>query len=325
MTADGDYLAHVPDMLQAMSGARKVTFVNAGLRGFVTFWAAFRVADLIVPHAPNLVMIEFSHNDVTGDALEYTARGLDAIVRHIRAAAPACEFVFVYLAQPGYARSGPTPAMTIYELVADRDGIASIDAATFVEALVERGDATWTEGERALTRDGIHYAPFAREAVGRPFAAALRRVLDASTEAAASVTPAADPFLRDLARYPASTFQREGAWATGAPLNHATRNADAYGNGDDIVITDEPGASIAVSFVGTFALFWFTGYGAIDITLTRDGHPPLPGSAENYDVNNWECIMTMHHPQPVQTRAIVRVRSGTIALGDVFIAGRRSD
>ena len=175
-TLAGAYLDRLPAALRAAHGRARVAIVNRGRKGCMTLGAAFRVADDVLPHAPDLVIIEFAHNDVTQDVLDYIPSALEGIIAQIRAAAPACEFVFVYLALHGTAAGGPTPAIEAYENIADHYGIPSIDLAALSEDLVARGQAIWFGDEtRALTVDGIHHGPAAAGLLGDPFARGVSR------------------------------------------------------------------------------------------------------------------------------------------------------
>ena len=184
MTLFGQYLAGLPERLAAATDGAPIRLVNCGFRGFFTFAGAFRVIDAVLPHAPDLVLIEFAHNDAERDALDAIPAALDGIVAQVRAGNPDCEFAFVYLAPPGAAAAGPSPAMLAYERVADYYGYPSFDLAGLSEQLVAGGRASWTEAAGgpgpALTSDGIHHTAAVAELLGEPFAAAFVELLRAS-------------------------------------------------------------------------------------------------------------------------------------------------
>jgi lysophospholipase L1-like esterase len=317
MTAYGEYLHHAADALRAVPGAGSVTFVNAGMRGYVTLNAPFRVRDAVVAHAPDLVLIEFAHNDTAPLALEAIRSVLLGMMAQLWSAGP-CEFAFVYLAPRDRAADGPTEAMVRYEAVADEFGIASIDCATFVEGLVRAGTVTWTDGARALTRDGTHYAEIARDAVGRPFAAALVALVDASSGPERdTIPPLVSPFAHTALR-PAHAFAEAGeAWAVCPPLDHAGRIAEAYAD-ERVLANLVAGASFRIPLAGTLLFGWISGTGTVDIT----GTPPfLPIS---YDFDNptfWRSCLFAAAGSTTRGEVIVTVRAGTAIFGDLNVAG----
>ncbi len=317
MTAYGEYLHHAADALRAVPGAGEVTFVNAGMRGYVTLNAPFRVQDAVAAHAPDLVLIEFAHNDTAPLALEAIRSVLLGMMAQLWSAGP-CEFAFVYLAPRDRAAAGPTDAMLRYEDVADEFGIASIDCATFVESLARAGEITWVDGERAITRDGTHYSTLARDVVGRPFADALVALVDASTGPERDMFPElTSPFARTGLR-PAHAFASEGAeWAVCPPLDHDNRIAEAYADGR-VLANRVAGATFRVPIEGTLLFGWISGTGTVDIR----GTPPfLPIS---YDFDNptfWRSCLFAAAGSTTRGEVIVTVSAGTAIFGDLNVAG----
>jgi lysophospholipase L1-like esterase len=262
-TLAGAYLEHIPAALRAANGDARVALINRGRNGYMTLGAAFRVADDVLPHAPDLVLIEFAHNDVTDVLVDYVPRALEGIIGQIRRAFPECEFVFVYLALPGSAEGGPTPAMIAYEAVADYYGIPSIDLATLSEELVASRRAVWYGEEgRALTIDGIHHTPAAAGFLGEPFAGAFSELLAPGGDAAPVPAPHAGAMM-SVARVRAAQYLSTGVWEV-RPL----RAAELRGAGIDeegLAEAREPGASLRIGFTGTNAFAWVSGSGVIGV------------------------------------------------------------
>ncbi|HEV8021709.1 MAG TPA: SGNH/GDSL hydrolase family protein [Candidatus Lustribacter sp.] len=320
MTLFGQFLARLPERLAAETGGAPVQLVNCGFRGFFTFAGAFRV-DAVLPHAPDLVLIEFAHNDAERDALDAIPAALDAIVAQVRAANPECEFAFVYLAPPGVAAAGPSPAMSAYERVADDYGYPSFDLAGLSEALVAQGRASWTGGPGpALTSDGIHHTAAVAELIGEPFAAAFIQLLRASEGLPPRpARPPGDLSLAQTARVPVAGQPKAGTWATGVPPNHAVRTAEAYDR--EVAEPQSPGASFRVRFEGTRVLVWAMGRGAFETSIQ--------GSTGRYRVEvgsgpGWS-IHTITPPLAPGSYELEAVALELpLVFGDLFVVGRLS-
>jgi lysophospholipase L1-like esterase len=182
MTTNGAYLAALPNALDVFyPRARDVTLTRIGRNGFDTAWAAFD-ARTVIAERPDLVLLEFSINDCTEDALPLIVPALLGIMGQIRAEVPHCEFVFVYLARAVDILAGADAPIRAHEAFAVVTGIPAIDLASVTAQLVASGRARF-DGERpdALTTDGVHHTPFAAQAIGEPFAQALIGMLDASS------------------------------------------------------------------------------------------------------------------------------------------------
>jgi lysophospholipase L1-like esterase len=319
MTLFGQYLAHVPAAFAAAAPNARVRFVNKGLRGFITLWGAFRVRDDVLPEVPDLVFIEFAHNDITDDAVRAIPSALDGMIAQIRAVSPACEFVFVYLAASGAAAHGPTPAMRAHEETAAYYGFPSIDLATLTEAVIASGAASWNgESGRALTHDGVHHNPIAADLLGKPFAQALLDLIAASAppHAVPAVRAVRDHSYSGAYREPASRFLAGGEWATGVPHNHDVRNAEAYGL--DVAQAMAPGATLRLHFAGELAYIWAMGSGALSIAVAGDSHQY---TAPVQSGEQWNFVALVPSLPAGNHVVEVRVTALPVVLGDVFFCG----
>ncbi len=270
MTLFGQYLSRLPSALASATGGDAVRLINSGFRGYFTFAGAFRVRDGVLPHAPDLVLIEFAHNDAADDALDAIARRSIRSSPRFWASRPDCEFAFVYLAPPGVAAAGHSRAMLAYDAVAEYYGFPTFDLAGLAERLVAEGRAVWTgSAAPALTHDGIHHSDAAAELIGGPFAAAFVELLRFSAGPANIARPVRDRSLALTTRFPVTGLHRLGAWASGVPPNHAVRTCEAYDT--EVAEPRAPGASFRLRFAGNRVLLWAMGHGALEIAV--DGSP----------------------------------------------------
>jgi lysophospholipase L1-like esterase len=314
MTLFDRYLDSVTAELEKRTGDTQVRLVNRGLRGFSTMLGAFRVATDVVPAAPDLVLVEFSHNDVTPGAIELIEPALHGIVQQVRAAAPACEFAFVYLAQPGHAADGPTPAMQRYEAVADYFGFPSFDLATATEALVRTGAARWTGGPDALTYDGIHHGPSATNAIGVPFGIAFADMVRASSGPVPGAVPAEPSMFGETEIRPAAAFLADGGWELGEPGDHERRSVEAYSG--PVARATEAASALRIRFDGRWLLAWVRGDTELRVQL--DG---AESTVALHSPVDWVLFaLTPTLPLGRYTVEVWR-GAGTAAFGDVLVVG----
>jgi hypothetical protein len=318
ITLGGHYLAPLLPALAAATGNASVRLVNSGLRGYVSIWGAFRVREAVLAHQPDLVLIEFAHNEMagTGLALESIVPGLDGIIAQIHAGSPAAEIVFVYLAQPGVAAAGPSPAMLVHEELADYYGVPSIDLARLTEDVVASGAASWHgDGGPALTSDGIHHTEIAAELLGQPFAEALVELIAASGTPRPAAPPVRDTRFSVAWREPATRFLAGSGWATGLPKNHDSRNAEAYA--DAIALASTVDATLRFAFTGAQAFIWAAGSGTLRVE--RRGAEPLDVAVAGGD--HWDLYALIPEREDGLHEIEVRVTACPVALGDIFLVG----
>jgi lysophospholipase L1-like esterase len=317
MTFGGHYLAHVSSALEAATGTGSVRLVNSGLRGFISYWAAFRVRDDVLPHRPDLVLIEFAHNDATDDALVDCVPGLEGIIAQIRSHNAACEIVFVYLAPRGVAAAGPSPAMRVHEEVAAYYGIPSIDLATLTEDVIASGEASWSgAGAPALTVDGVHHAELAAALLGIPFAEAIVELVRASTAPRPAEPPIRDRTLSGAWREPASRYIAEGKWGRGKLSDHETRIVEAYT--ENVAAAMEPGAKLRIPFRGRQAFVWALGLGTLTASFVDRAerfHVPVESG------DRWRIRALMPIWEPGDYVLEATVAQTPVVLGDLFFVG----
>ncbi len=308
LTHGGQYLARVTETLATAAGNGNVRLVNAGLRGYMALWAAFRVGHDVLPHDPDLVLIEFAHNEATPDALAYCTRALDGIIAQIRRARPKCDIAFVYFAPHGAAAGGPTAGMRLHEEVADYYGLPSIDLTQCADDAVASGVA--------LTVDGVHHAPVAADALGRPFAGALLELLRASTAAPQPAPAARDALFAHAWSAPASQFIAKGRWSVGPFDEREPPVVDAYVK--DVAAAAEPGAMLRIPFRGAWVFAWALGNGGLTSAF--------PGRPERYPVvvdsgDRWRLLTLIPQVAAADYVLEVTVTGTPVVFGDIFVVG----
>jgi lysophospholipase L1-like esterase len=318
ITMGGHYLAPLTPALTAATGNAGVRLINSGLRGFVSIWGAFRVRECVLAHQPDLVLLEFAHNEAegVGRALDSIGPGMDGIIAQIRAGAPDCEIVFVYLAQQGVAAAGPSPAMLVHETIAEYYGFPSIDLATLTETLVAAGTVSWDgNGAPALTTDGVHHTALAQELLGRPFASAFIELMRASTTPRPPPPPIRDPRFSRAWRVPASRYLAGGSWATGIPKNHESRNAEAYA--EDVAVASATDAVLRLEFAGAQAFVWAAGAGTLRVS--EAGRAPFLLDVAGGE--QWNLYALTPDWDDGGHTIEVAVTKCPVVLGDLFLVG----
>jgi lysophospholipase L1-like esterase len=167
-----------------------------GRSGFDTVLGAFD-AQAVVAYRPDLVFVEFAVNDHAASIKPFIAPALRGMVAQIRAAVPACEFVFVYHGRVIDGERADRAHLAMHEAVAGALAIPSIDVDELSAQLVARGGAIYIgDSDEALTTDGTHPAAAAERLIGIPFADALLRILASEREPPVPVpaAPHAPPF-----------------------------------------------------------------------------------------------------------------------------------
>ena len=317
MTLFGKYLEQVVPALSTAFRNHRIRLVNAGLRGFTTGIAPFRVADQVLGEPPDLVLIEFAHNDSTPEAIDLIAPALHGIIARIRAQFAACDFVFVYLAPRGEAVGGTTPAIRAYEEVAGYYDIPSIDLAGYCEQLAA-GGAEWDPGTpTSLTIDGIHHSEYAAGVLAPPFAAALLDLTSRSANLAPVARPCPDSRLAFATRVAAHDCISGGEWSIGVPANHEGRNAEAYS--DAVAAAHVPGSSITVSFAGSQVALWTLGTGSLAIATSPAG---AARELRLTAASGWELRTLLAVSSPGRYTLEVSVVNLPVVLGDVFVVGK---
>ena len=322
------YLDALVPALRDAAKNPNITLHCKGLEGFNSLWAAYRVHTDVVPLRPDLVLLEFAHNDTAEAMQPMIPYALHAIVAQIREALPACEIAIVILQPRGLTAEAPSGAMRAHEAIADYYGFPSFDLATLSDRLVAQG--------RELTFDGTHHNEAAATLLGVPFADAFLELIRASASLQPLSVPPPDEtcraglcnldylplsrMVRDFRRArraSAATFTAAGWTAGPADAGHErSRNAAAYL--DAVAGAKESGASFSFRFRGTHALVWAlaTG-GAMRIEVdSRTYALDLPR-----DEHTWLPLPLTPDLEDREHRVSVTATGLPLVLGDIYFIG----
>lgn len=314
----GYYLDEIVPVLSRTFENKEIELLYRGLEGFPSLWGVHRVRSDLLPTKPDLVLLEFAHND-TGYPPAATA-AMSGIVAQVHAAFPSCEFCTVMLMPPRLAREGPNEAMRTHEAIADYFGFPTFDLATLAEQVVADGAATWTGDPRtALTYDGIHHSERAIPLIGAPFAASFAELVQGSLSLPQLPNiPSPPTELVRADRIPIRDFADSG-WTFGeAPMEMTKRrSAAAYIN--EIAVAQNIGASFEVSFVGRHIQVWTLPLGGA-IRVHLDGMEQttdLPPFGEGI----WKLVTLATNLNDAAHTVRVSVERLPVTFGDIHFVG----
>ena len=320
------YLDALMPSLRDVARNDRITLHCKGLEGFNSLWAAYRTRSDVLPLKPDLVLLEFAHNDTAEAMQSMIPYAMHAIVAQIREAFPECEVAIVILQPIGAESSG---AVRAHEAIADYYGFPSFDLIALSERLASEG--------HVLTFDGTHHSDSAAELLGRPFAEAFIELLRESSALQPRVVPTPDELcgdelcnldylplsrmvrdLRRARRAPAASFAGRG-WTTAPADAEHERTRNAAGYVDDIAHAQEIGASLTIGFHGTHALAWAleTG-GALRVEVDGRGHDLQLSAREPQTWYAFPLTPDLHDGEHAVT---VRVTALPVVLGDIYVIG----
>jgi len=160
ITEMNGYRPLVCDYLRKRFPETKFTFTNAGIASTCSTAGAFRLATDVLEKGPvDLLFVEFAVNDDQDarHAHRECVRGMEGIVRHLRAHNPNADIVITYFVNPAMLKTlqeGKEPLpIASHEEVARHYGISSVHLAHEVADRIRAGTLTW---ERY---GGVHPAP----------------------------------------------------------------------------------------------------------------------------------------------------------------------
>ena len=146
------YRPLVCDILRKRFPKCAFTFTNAGIASTCSTTGAFRLADDVLAKGPvDLLFVEFAVNDDqdAGHARRECIRGLEGILRHVRAHNPAADIVVTHFVNEGMLKdfaAGRTPlAVAAHEAVAEYYRVSSVDLAKEVGERIAASKLTWKE------------------------------------------------------------------------------------------------------------------------------------------------------------------------------------
>lgn len=167
------------DYLRQRFPETEFTFVNAGIPSTGSVFGAFRVMhDAFEGGPPDLLFEEAAVNDLhIGHSDVHIQRGMEGILRRVRAASPITDTVVMHFVDPRHMkdyRDGRTPnAIAIHERIAEHYGTPTIQLAREVTERIDAAQFSWKNDFKNL-----HPSPFGH----RLYAASIRRTLAAAWE-----------------------------------------------------------------------------------------------------------------------------------------------
>ena len=140
------------EWLQKRFPKTEFTFTNAGISSTCSTTGAFRLQRDVLDHGPvDLFFVEFAVNDDqdAGHSREAAQRGMEGIIRHLRAHNPNADVVVTYFVNPGMLKQlqeGKQPLpMAAHQEVLDHYGVSAVHLAKELADRIEAGTFTWSK------------------------------------------------------------------------------------------------------------------------------------------------------------------------------------
>ena len=256
-------------------------FIAAGISSTCSTTGAFRLATDVLDKGPiDLFFVEFAVNDDQDGhhTREECIRGMDGIIRHIRAANPNVDIVMTFFVNEGMLatlQGGKVPlTMEAHEAVAKHEAISTIRLGREVADQVTAGALTWKK------YGGVHPAPFgnaiAAGMIEDLFSRAWAQPL--ATNAALTAHPVPephlDPYIYSKGRFmdPSAAKVAKG-WTLGVPDWKAIPGGKRERfTKIPLLSATEPGAELTLEFEGTtVGAFVVAGPDAGEVEASIDG------------------------------------------------------
>lgn len=269
--------------LQLRFPTTRFDFISTGIPSVGSVGHAFRLEQDVLMRGPvDLVFVEAAVNDHNYDhlpaaeAAALALRGMEGVVRHLRAANPLTDVVLLHFVHNEHLplwEQGKTPyTIAAHEKVAAHYGCPSLNLSREVAARIKAGQFTWAGDFRDL-----HPSPYGQ----RVYAASMTRLFDAAYADSGASKPHALPAQLDPNSYvrgrygnleaakPGTGFTLEASWK---PANgQATRPGFAD---CPALVAAKPGAELTYDFDGTaIGLFLAAGKDTGVIEFSIDGGP----------------------------------------------------
>lgn len=275
------HVAMLPDWLRRRYPEAAITVTNAGLSSTCSVTGAFRVdRDVLAKGPVDLFVVEFAVNDDQDAGHDRTTaiRGMEGIIRQVRARHPAADILMVHFVNPGLLAkvgAGETPvSIGAHEAVAEHWGITSVNLNAALAASARSGGLNW-EGYGGVHPNAEGYR-FATEVMTRALSlsAADPRpgggVIDHPTPEApldaASYAPVKILDLQDLSWLGAWQFAPVGR--DSLPAGSIRRDYEGW----PMLRAEAPGAMLYLDFVGrALTAFVLAGPDAGTLEVSVDG------------------------------------------------------
>lgn len=152
ITEMNGYRPMMCDWLAKRFPETKFTFTNAGIASTCSTTGAFRLADDVLAKGPvDLFFVEFAVNDDQDahHARRECIRGMEGVIRHVRAHNPNADIVVVHFVNEGMLSSyskGETPlSVGAHEKVAEHYKVSTVVLAKEVAERIKAGTLTWAK------------------------------------------------------------------------------------------------------------------------------------------------------------------------------------
>lgn len=174
--------------LQQRFPGTEFDFIAAGVPSLGSVPHAFRLErDVFARGAVDLLFVEAAVNDRNYDGQPHAAtlalRGMEGVVRHVRAAHPGTDVVLMHFINaddpPQWGRGEAPYTIAAHEQVAERYGCPSLNLSREVSERIAAGQFTW-----AADFQDVHPSPYGHQL----YALSITRMLDAAF--ASGATPA---------------------------------------------------------------------------------------------------------------------------------------
>ena len=150
ITAMNGYRPMLCSFLQKRFPETKFTFTNAGISSTCSTSGAFRLQRDVLSRGPvDLFFIEYAVNDDqdAAHARRECIRGMEGILRQVRAHNPMADIVITHFVNPGMLKTvgkGKEPVSSgAHEDVAKHYGVSTIHLIREVDRLIAAGELTW--------------------------------------------------------------------------------------------------------------------------------------------------------------------------------------
>ncbi len=302
ITEMNGYRPMVCENLRRRFPKTEFTFTDAGISSTCSTTGAFRLQDQVLAKAPvDLIFVEFAVNDDQDahHARRECIRGMEGILRHVRAHNPAADIVVTHFINEGMLetfRKGEEPRSSrSHNEVLERHRISGIELNREIAGRIQGGTLTWKQF------GGVHPGPDGN----RICANMIERLLDRAWAAPAAAgaapkpyapTPPLDPNSYDRGRFldPAEAAIA-GGWTIETP-DWSALPGECRGRfkKETLLCATRPGASLKLAFKGrAIGIYLLAGPDAGTVEVRIDG-----GAARRVDLYH-AYSGGLHYPRSV--------------------------
>ncbi len=279
------YRPMVSEFLQKRFPETQFTFTAAGISSTCSTTGAFRLQeDVLSKGRVDLFFVEFAVND-DQDAhhtREECIRGMEGIVRHLRAANPNVDVVLTFFlnenSMAAYRKGAVPLPVAAHTEVAEHYGISTINLARAVTSRIDAGEFDWKKF------GGVHPAPFGNRIAADMVAELLQSHWSGPLEVGRGLRAHSEPAVPlDGKNYGKGRFLKPDelrmgvGWSVGIPDWAALKGGKrARFNSLPLVQASQPGAELQVAFEGTaIGAFVLAGPDAGMLEAIIDGAAPV--------------------------------------------------